>query len=398
MAGKPRPLDKRPAKLAKIDAREIREAILQNSASRRSTQQATKVTVNINQPRGEGGGAKKPTPPKAGAKKSRSVQASERMRKEISGLKQEKRELKEQLGRAQKSADAQRAEAKYWLRERQKLGAEMRKRVESSQPIPPELTERVKAAEARAAAAEAKAARSEQMAQQFGERMQISDEGIYRSQMREEGLRGNLRGVQGQLQRETARRMQAERDMEQIAREGGDTTIIQQQLNEINTNIQQIQQNIELGGGRVRYGPDGMPLIYSPVRGVGGGAGNAALIERLGSMGVKLDEAQLQQILESMGGRGGGEAAENKLMQKVRAWQLAGVNSGDMKKLLFNEEGIKEEKDAKGAKKFAENMESVGKGFGSMANIFNPAMFGNILLIVVLVLMIWIVINMFKFV
>jgi hypothetical protein len=61
MAARSRPVDRRPAKVEKSDAAKMREAILQNSAARRSTQQATKVTVNINQPRGEGGAK----PPKA---------------------------------------------------------------------------------------------------------------------------------------------------------------------------------------------------------------------------------------------------------------------------------------------------------------------------------------------
>lgn len=390
MAAKSRPVDKRPA--MRIDAKEMRDAILQNSAARRSTQQATKVTVNINQPRGEGG-AKTPKA-KTPERKSRQP-VPEGAKAKIQAQAKTIKELREQGSRAQKSADSWRKDSKYWLKEAQSRGGELRRLREKGQPIPPDMSEALRQAEAKAASAEAKATRFEQMANQYSERMQTANEDSIgadeRSSQRERELRERMRRGGHEVAREIARR--------------------DRQLSEAQEELAQLRRERAQGGGnpdadaRIRALEGNINALI--IRGGGGGAaaaaaaagGNAAMIEHLGGMGVHLSEAQLQQILEAIGGqRGGGEAAENQLMQKVRAWQLAGVRTDDMKKLLFKESGIEEEKKKSGSAKFAENTENVSRGVGSMANVFNPAMFGNILLIVVLVLMIWIVINMFKFV
>ena len=166
--------------------------------------------------------------------------------------------------------------------------------------------------------------------------------------------------------------------------------MITQQLTAINTRITNLETVINQGGvlghdGLYRL-PNGM--IYNPVQNTFGGGGVGA--------GHIFSDAQFERLITLLQERQGVPPAQvrNQLLEEIQAMQAGGMNASEIRKVIYKREGVEES--AKGTAKFAKDTENIGKGFGSIANIFNPSIFGNILVIVILVLMIWIVLKMFR--
>jgi hypothetical protein len=93
------------------------------------------------------------------------------------------------------------------------------------------------------------------------------------------------------------------------------------------------------------------------------------------------------------GGLSAAAEAKDPIAQRIEAGMRAGMTSKELLKLSGVEEKEKKAREEKSTyKAFGEN---TGHVMGGIMSIFNPAMFGNILLIIVMVLMMWIVIQFF---
>ena len=198
-----------------------------------------------------------------------------------------------------------------------------------------------------------------------------------------QSLHDRVRGLRGERDRLRGA-------LEEARRGGGDTTVITQQLTAINTRITNLETVINQGGvlghdGLYRL-PNGM--IYNPVQNTFGGGGVGA--------GHIFSDAQFERLITLLQERQGVPPAQvrNQLLEDIQAMQAGGMNASEIRKVIYKREGVEES--ARGTAKFAKDTENIGKGFGSIANIFNPSIFGNILVIVILVLMIWIVLKMFR--
>ena len=112
------------------------------------------------------------------------------------------------------------------------------------------------------------------------------------------------------------------------------------------------------------------------------------VIESLRQGGVS--EELIRRLLEARGSPG-----EDPIAQRIRAAKEAGLTGEALEKAVMAALGKEErEKEKKsGAAKFREGATEIAGGLS--ASIFNPAIYGNILLIVILVLMMWIVIQFF---
>lgn len=100
-----------------------------------------------------------------------------------------------------------------------------------------------------------------------------------------------------------------------------------------------------------------------------------------------------------------GGSALGRRMSELRALRDRGeISREEYEELKRAELGLKttttssDVAEKKGSAKFAEDTGNIAKGIGNIANFFNANMFGNMLVIVVLILLIWIVIQFFGFV
>jgi chromosome segregation ATPase len=175
--------------------------------------------------------------------------------------------------------------------------------------------------------------------------------------------------------------------------------ILQQHLEQIQNinlsqeNITQISQNLaqqlnaQLGGGfavgegGIIRGPGG-GIIYNPQM-MGGGIPpellrtlhpeeRAALLARLGQAPAE---------------------AKDAIAQRIEALTAAHATPEQILKAI--EEKVPPEEKKSGTKKFAEGATNIG---GGIMGLFNPGIFSNLLLIVVLILLIWVVLNFFPMV
>jgi hypothetical protein len=218
---------------------------------------------------------------------------------------------------------------------------------------------------------------------QFGERMQAAEEGLARES-------GKVTARNRQIRQLRAERNAAIREVEALRARGMNTQGAE-------ARVEQINQIMQEGGG-VRLTEDGRLIrtrdgvVISYGHNAAGGLGEARNL---------LSEPQFNRLMEAIEGAGGGNnpAAQDALRARIAAIESSASLSREQKqKMILKESDIEEkkktssEKFAAGAKNFGEGMGGISRGFGAF---LNPAAMSGLLMIVVIILLTWIVLQLF---